>query len=435
VRIAYIVVAIVIIAIVGFFAYQQLGKKPETTTPPTTSPVSPSPTSPAKVIEMPIGVLLDESGPTSDVGKPYAAGAISAIEYFNEKGIFTKDGVRVKLVYTKRDYAYNPTRAVEFFKEFRDRYKVWAILGWGTADTETLAPETAKAKIPYISASYSAALVKQPYNFFPVPDYSTQAVIMLKWASQKKPGGKVVLLYDNTIAYCRSPIPALKEFADDFGLQVVAEIHLPLKATEADAERVMKEAATHNPDIIWCGNTITSCSLAAKAMGKLGIDAIMIINVWGFDERFPEMATELAWGKVAAAAPLAYPHVLKEKDPDLYNLMVEAAKNAGYSEKDINFQFIKGFTNALLLIKAIERVDSKDLETRKGEAIKEVLEASCTGDPFNLGALAPTELRYCEGLHVAHTSAWVAYLGSDGKIVLEGPISVSRDLKTWEYHG
>ena len=55
-------------------------------------------------------------------------------------------------------------------------------MGWGTADTEALTGFVAQDKIPYISASYAAALTDpeglsgktkpSPYNFFYGPSYS-----------------------------------------------------------------------------------------------------------------------------------------------------------------------------------------------------------------------------------------------------------------------
>jgi branched-chain amino acid transport system substrate-binding protein len=152
-----------------------------------------------KEITLNIGLLVDKSGPTSGVGRPYAKGAEAAFKYFNEKGVYTKDGVRVKLNYIERDYGYNPTRAQQYYKEFRDRYGVVAIVGWGTADTEQLSHQVAKDHILYISASYSAKLVRMPYNFFPAPDYSTQACAAVTWMAEKKPHATLVLLYDHTV--------------------------------------------------------------------------------------------------------------------------------------------------------------------------------------------------------------------------------------------
>ncbi len=373
----------------------------------------------AKEMTINVGFLVDLSGPTSDVGKDYAKGAEAAFKYFNEKGIYTKDGVRVKINYIKRDYGYKPPKAAEYYTEFRDRYHVVAIVGWGTADTESLADQAARDKILYISASYSAKLVVKPYNFFPAPDYSTQACAAVQWMAEKKPGATLVLLYDHKVAYSKSPIPAIKAMAKKLGLKVY-DVDLPLKADEASAEAAVREAAKYNPDFLWCGNTIGSCSLAARAAAKLGLKAIMVANVWGFDERFPKLAAADIAGRAAGVSPWKWPGYADPNAPG-YRELFEAAKMAGYSEKDVNLRFMQGFMNVWLLVKAIERTTAKDLKEKGGEALKAALESSCKGDPIKLGDMTP-EMRYCPGNHLPFRSSYiVVWNGKD--FVFEGPIT------------
>ncbi len=374
----------------------------------------------AKEITVKIGVLADETGPTSDVGISYAKGVLAALEYFNSKGITTKDGAKVKLEWVKRDYAYNPTKAEEFYREFRDKYGVIAILGWGTADTEKLSDTIINDKIVYISASYSAKLTVKPYNFFVPPDYSTQACIAISWVASVKPGAKLALLYDHKVAYSRSPIDAIKAAAQQLGLEVVADVDLPLKATEADAERAVLQIVDKNPDYVWCGNTITSCSLAAKAMAKQGLNAVMISNVWGFDERSKDMIGSEGYGKAMGVSPFVYPAIAKQQNVPGINLVLEAAKAAGYSETDVNLRFLQGFLSAWLLVQAIERVDSQALQQKGGEALKEVLEASCQGQAFDFqGLIAPA--RFCPGRHIASDQAYLVLLNENGEFELRGP--------------
>ncbi|NOZ88568.1 MAG: ABC transporter substrate-binding protein [Crenarchaeota archaeon] len=372
-----------------------------------------------KTMEINVGFLVDLSGPTSDVGKEYVKGAEAAFKYFNEKGIYTSDGVRVKINYIKRDYGYKPPKAAEFYQEFRDRYHVVAIVGWGTADTESLSDQTARDKILYISASYSAKLVVKPYNFFPAPDYSTQACAAVAWMAQQKPGATVALLYDHKVAYSKSPIPAIKAMAEKLGLKVV-DVDLPLKADEAAAEAAIREAMKSNPDFLWCGNTIGSCSLAARAAAKLGLDAVMIANVWGFDERFPKLAAADVAGRAGGVSPWKWPSVADPNAPG-YRELFEAAKMAGYKPEEVNLRFMQGFMNVWLLVKAIERTTAKDLQERGGEALKEALESSCQGEPIKLGDITP-EMRYCPGNHLPFKSSYIVIWDGE-KFVFHGPIT------------
>jgi len=401
---------------------------PQTTTPGTSSPsttttnkasASSSTSGASKEIHLPIGVLVDESGPTSDVGRDYAKGVMAAIKYFNEKGIYTRDDVRVYLDPIERDYAYNPSRAVEFYKEFRDKYHVVAIIGWGTADTEKLANQTAHDKILYISASYSAELVHKPYNFFPAPDYSTQACAALTWVTTKMREAKLALLYDHEIAYSKSPIPAIKSYAKKEGIRIVADVNLPLTATGADAERAVTELMSSKPDFIWCGNTITSCALAAKYVAAYGLKSIMIVNVWGFDERFPRIAGRNIAGKVVGVSPWIWPEYAKDRPG--YKEVYEAAKMSGIPQSQVNLRFMQGFINVWLLVKAIERTTSKELLIKKGEALKEALESSCHGNPIRLGDITPP-MRFCPGNHLPFKTVYIVLYGKDGKFHFLGPV-------------
>jgi len=120
-----------------------------------------------------LGSLNDMTGATSDVGKDYALGIGEAIHYINDTGGI--NGKKIKLY--QFDYGYRIPEALTKYNLFK-RLKAVAVLGWGTGDTEALAPTVARDKMPYVSASYSGHLGnpgKTPYNLFFAPDYSTQA--------------------------------------------------------------------------------------------------------------------------------------------------------------------------------------------------------------------------------------------------------------------
>src|SRR4051812_31906637 len=126
-----------------------------------------------------IGHLQDLSGGTADVGTPYGQGVADTFAWVNKTG-----GVGGKpLSVDSNDYGYQVPRAIALYKKWSaPDGKVAAIMGWGTADTEALTGFVANDKIPYISASYAAALTDPqgaggkakpaPYNFFYGPSYS-----------------------------------------------------------------------------------------------------------------------------------------------------------------------------------------------------------------------------------------------------------------------
>src|SRR3990170_8577632 len=101
-----------------------------------------------------LGSLNDTTGPTSDVGRETALGIREAVAYLNDAGGI--NGKTIRLI--QYDYGYRIPEALTTYKRFRDFDKVVAVLGWGTGDTEALAPTVAKDKMPYLSHSFSAFL-------------------------------------------------------------------------------------------------------------------------------------------------------------------------------------------------------------------------------------------------------------------------------------
>ena len=101
--------------------------------------------------DIPVGQLVDFTGPTSSVGKPFGQGHIDAIKWINTNGGINNRKIRVETV----DYSYKAPRAVSTYKRWKSRLKVIAVQGWGTGDTEALVETVARDKVPYFSASYA----------------------------------------------------------------------------------------------------------------------------------------------------------------------------------------------------------------------------------------------------------------------------------------
>ena len=97
----------------------------------------------AGAAEIKVGALNDMTGATSDVGKDYALGIAEAIHYVNDNG--GVNGKQIKLY--QFDYGYRIPEALTKYNLFK-RLKCVAILGWGTGDTEALAPTVAKDRSP-----------------------------------------------------------------------------------------------------------------------------------------------------------------------------------------------------------------------------------------------------------------------------------------------
>lgn len=252
-----------------------------------------------------IGQLADYSGGTADVGVPFGQGLIDGMAWANKRG-----GVTVEL--DTVDYGYKVPRAVAQYKKWTGGdTKMPAILGWGTADTEALAGFIANDKIPYMSASYSAALTDPtgqsgkakaaPYNFFYAPSYSDALRAMLTWAAQDwkakgKPGKPKFVHMGANHPYPNAPKEAGEAIAKDLGFEVLPPIQFALTPGDYTAQCLTLKNAGAN--YAYLGNTAGSNIAVLKACKNVGADVQFLGNVWGMDENAAKAAGEAADGVV-----------------------------------------------------------------------------------------------------------------------------------------
>ena len=257
-----------------------------------------------------IGHLADYSGATADVGVPFGQGAADAMAWVNQRGGVNKAKVNVDTV----DYGYQVPRAVSQYKKWVGD-KVAAILGWGTADTEALTGFVAQDQIPYISASYAAALTDPtgqsnkakpaPYNFFYGPSYSDALRGMLTWAAQDwkskgKPGQPKFVHMGANHPYPNAPKEAGEAIAKELGFEVLPPVQFALTPGDYTAQCLTLKNSGAN--YAYLGNTAGSNISVLKACKTAGMDVQFLGNVWGMDENAAKAAGDAADGVVFPAA-------------------------------------------------------------------------------------------------------------------------------------
>ena len=263
---------------------------------------------PAQAQDIPVGHLTDNSGPTSDVGTPYGQGVADTLAYMNAKGGIGGKKMAVESV----DYGYQVPRAVAQYKKWSEGAgKVAAIQGWGTADTEAMIGFVTKDEIPYISASYSAALTDPegksgkakpaPYNFFYGPSYSDALRAMLSWAAEdwKAKGGagkpKFVHMGANH-PYPNSPKEAGEAIAKELGFEVLPPVQFAMTPGDYTGQCLTIKNAGAN--YAYLGNTAGSNISVLKACKTSGVEVTFLGNVWGMDENAAKAAGDAANGVI-----------------------------------------------------------------------------------------------------------------------------------------
>ncbi len=365
--------------------------------------------------EVVVGSLNDMTGATSDVGKDYALGIAEAVNYCNDNG--GVNGKPIKLV--QFDYGYRVPEALTKYKLFQ-RMKAVAVLGWGTGDTEALAPTVTQDKMPYVSASYSGHLTdpkKTPYNLFAATDYSTNARATLtawhdtRWKKhpdygKRKP--RFACSYMFASPYASAPIKAIKDQATLLGFEIGPDQDVSLFAVDAKSQVLALK--DFKPDVVWHGNTTMSVSATLRDAYALGLGADHIINLWGLDENLPRLAEKAAEGAMAATVCAFY----NEAGVPLMPKVVEYAKkfNPGVPQEKRLIRTVQAWSNVLALWEAMKRADKAGALNGEG-ILKKGFE---TMREFDLG-LGGAKLTYTETDHRV-SGAVPVYEIKDGKFRL-----------------
>ena len=306
-----------------------------------------------------IGVLLDNSGPTSDVGVPYGQGVIDTLAWANANNRGRPMNV------LPFDYGYQAPRAVSQYQAW-SRDRVAAIQGWGTADTEALVRFVTRDRVTYISGSYSAALTDaggrsgrqgveaSPFNFFYGPSYSDGLRAMLLWArddwrSRGQAGAPRYVHMGANHPYPNSPKEAGETLARELGFDVLPAIQFALTPGDYTAQCLTLRSAGAN--YAYLGNTAGSNISVLRACQTANVQVQFLGNVWGMDENAMKAAgvaangvvfpvrTSVVWGGQAPGMVTAQA-ISRLSDP------------AGTTYRPVHY--LAGMCAAMLMVEAME---------------------------------------------------------------------------------
>ena len=366
--------------------------------------------------EVRVGGLIDLTGAFGLQGKEYAEGILDYVRYVNEK----KGGIkRQKWDILLTDYQYEIPQAIAAYKKFVSEDRVVAMLGWGTGDTEAMAPMITKDKIPYLSASYSAHLIdatKFPYNFIGATSYSTQArvacqFIKLDWKKWAERPPRVCFMYSET-GFGRSPIADGKAEAAKLGIKVVNDQIVDLQATEATSQ--LRQVQQEGADYIILQANINSSAVVTKELRARALETKLICLNWAIDEIWLEMVGEAGEG-VFGCIPYA---LWSDTDLPGVRLMHQVSKTYHPQVKKRNSRYVQGFAAAMLMEEALKLAGVNPT----GKKIKDAFE---TFRNLDTGGILPP-VTYTATSHEPCNSLRI-YQVQKGKLVpITNYIAVSR---------
>ena len=311
---------------------------------------------------IPVGHLQDLTGGTSDVGVPYAQGVSDTLAWVNA----TRGGVVGRqLNVLGYDYGYQAPRAIAQYQAWTSRDRVVAIQGWGTADTEALIQFVTRDRIPFISASYSAAITDPagkarpdikpaPFNFFYGPSYSDALRAMLQWAAEdfKAKGGQGRPKYVHMGAnhpYPNSPKEAGETLARELGFDVLPAIVFALAPGDYTAQCLTLK--NQGANYAYLGNTAGSNISVLRACQAAGVQVQFMGNVWGMDENAMKAAGTAANGVVF---PVRTAAVWGGTGPgmDTIRTISRTSDAAGTAYRPVHY--LAGACAAMLMVEAME---------------------------------------------------------------------------------
>jgi len=336
------------------------------------APQAPAATEAARPKEpIKVGAIFDLTGATADVGTPYSEGVKGYVEWLNSKG--GVEGHPIDLI--SADYAYKVDQAEALYSQFVGEGVV-AFMGWGTGDTEALRPRIAEDKVPFMSASYSAALTKMdeaPYNFLIGTTYSDQAIIALRWAADDwaargNSGKPKVAVIHHDSPFGQSPLEDARAFAAANGIGFTS-LPMPRGATDYVAELAQIQQFGANYVIV---HTVSSpAAVLLKNAADQGYKDKMqfILLNWCADEIFVNLAGAAAEG-VLGAIPFTPPTspVPGHKDPD------EWLKSKGSSLEAKGLHYSQGWWTMAVMTEGIRRTIQQGKPVT-GENIRSGLES------------------------------------------------------------
>ncbi|RME05471.1 MAG: branched-chain amino acid ABC transporter substrate-binding protein [Anaerolineae bacterium] len=362
-----------------------------------------------------IGAIFDLTGPTSDVGTPYAEGVKGFVEWKNANGGLA--GHPIELI--SSDYGYKVDQAEQLYTQYVQEGVV-AFMGWGTGDTEALRSKIAADKIPFMSASYSANLLdmeQAPYNFLVGTSYSDQAIIAIRWAMDdwaKKGDGsqlKVVLIHHDS-PFGQSPVPDAQAFAEANGVGFT-DIAMPKGATDFVAE--LAQIQQFGAQYVIIQNVSSPAAVLLKDAKSQGFEGQFICLNWCADEILLNLAGDAAEG-VMGTIPFTPPSspVPGHEAPDAW------LQEHGSSLAEKGLHYSQGWWTMAVMARGIEIVLEQGKEVT-GENVRAALESIQdfdTGGVTSPISFSPTSHRGSKSLRLFQVQGgkWVQasdYISAD----------------------
>jgi branched-chain amino acid transport system substrate-binding protein len=233
-----------------------------------------------------IGAILGISGRFAFVGEPQKQALELAQQRINADGGIA--GRQVEFVVY--DDEVDETKSVPLANRLISEDDVVAIIGPSiTVPALAIQPIVERAKVPNLTLTSKAIWEGKPdsYVFHTTPREEVEVKSVLSFVQDVLKVSKVGVIYDRQ-PYGTGNLAFIKQFAPDYGLQIVAEEGIENNDTNADAQVQRVRGAGAEAVVVWVGDP--AASSVAKAIGQAGWTVPVIGSSAIAGPRFAELA-------------------------------------------------------------------------------------------------------------------------------------------------
>lgn len=220
-----------------------------------------------KVIK--IGASPDLSGPTAEVGKPFATGFRAHLDYVNKMG-----GIKgQKIEYLETDGSYSIPKETGAYKRFA-MDGVVAFVGYSGGGQMQISQMCTQDKIVSFGASIAEVFAdpeKSPYYFIHCASYDQVWRGLIDHEIAKSPGKKpkTAMVYPDN-PYGHQNADMIRAHLKKKGLELIDEEIVGFK--DIDATTQMLKMKRFTPDAVFCPQVEPSIAVIMRDAKKVGID-------------------------------------------------------------------------------------------------------------------------------------------------------------------
>ena len=333
-----------------------------------------------------IGALYPLTGNLAATGMDCKRGVDLAVEIINgkydlnlpfakEEGIPGMGGAKIEVVYA--DTKGDPKNGLAEAERLITQEKVVALIGaYQSAVTKTGSQAAERLKTPFVCSDSSSPTLTQSgfkYFFRVSPHDGTMARNQFEFLKDlEKQKGKAVktvaLIYENT-EFGANVAKMQKQYAQEFGYQVVADLAYPANASDVTSE--VGKIMSAKPDVVMHAAYITDAILFTKTFKEMNVVPQGYLNMAGYIESdyLPTVKADgnFFYVRSTFALDLAAKKPMVGKIAEMYKQKYNIAMGENTA---------RSFTAPFVLADAFNRAKTTEAEA----VVKALLETNIPGD-------------------------------------------------------